>query len=429
MSIADLPIANIEPGPRQWPETEFVNVSGVPIFIEHETATKRKGDQEAKPRILRFGRRELQAITNNCNRRIEETGDCPALAIGHTSDPKDGPSRSSQEAPVGFADNFRVGVMPGTGKYAILCDWHIYRDDYPRVKKYRRRSPELWLAEDYAEMFFDPISLLGVEAPRLDMGMLNYSRRRAPDGREVQTYSAVCASPTNVFVPTTDDRDRREYAAEPEETIFVQEEETDPMVDQELVQEVVSALMQTPQMQFVKQMMDEKAASNPEPTSVAPPAEPAPEAPAAPPVEPEDGETAKYSRVLSELERMSNEHKALREQLTEERGRRVETERYSALEGLRRRKQFDLAAEKEVCRYAKMNDEQFAEHFKRIEANYRDLPVDTVVPSPEFLRQPSKENYSKDEVDKAIDICTRARCRGENPDYLSTLEQVHAGKL
>ena len=75
---------------------------------------------------------------------------------------------------VGFAGPFRLGHIgrtPGSRRAAILADFQIFKDDLKRVRKYPRRSPEVWLEDRYEDIFIDPIALLGAEAPRLDLGM------------------------------------------------------------------------------------------------------------------------------------------------------------------------------------------------------------------------------------------------------------------
>jgi hypothetical protein len=169
--------------PGNFSADEFVTFRDVPIFAEHETTAK-------DGRKLRFTRTELEMIAARCNRRISETGDYAAVTIGHTPDPRVAEIHPGSIPPVvGFAGGFKIGVLGQRGqrqRYAILADLHIYKEDAGRVKKFPRRSPELWLEDKYEEMFLDPIALLGAEAPRLDMGLL-YSAMRG--NRRVEKYA------------------------------------------------------------------------------------------------------------------------------------------------------------------------------------------------------------------------------------------------
>lgn len=178
-------------GEQEFPEGEFVTLKQVPVFAEHQTKAR-------DGRNLKFGKKELEALAKRCNRRIEETGDYAAITLGHTAEPGD--SQAKQPEMVGFAGPFKVGLIGPKGKqrYAVLADFHVHAEDYPKLKKYPRRSPELWLEDRYEEMFLDPIALLGAEAPRLDMGLLYAANRQ---GRLVEKYAAV-ASATSSFIPT-----------------------------------------------------------------------------------------------------------------------------------------------------------------------------------------------------------------------------------
>lgn len=178
-----------------FPEDKFVNIANVPVFAEHSTTTD-------DGRQLRFGYAELKAVCDRCNRRIADTGDYAAISIGHTPSPEAKAKGAAEPDFVGLAGPFRMGTL-GNGdrvRHAILCDFHVYREDYHKLRKYPRRSPELWLEDTFDEMFLDPIALLGAEAPRLDMGLLYSAVHR---GRQKLKYSAVSPGPANASLPST----------------------------------------------------------------------------------------------------------------------------------------------------------------------------------------------------------------------------------
>jgi len=159
LDAPELPRANTprEQGQERFPPERFVTVPDVPVWAEH-TTTLPDG------RTVHFGRRELEQIIARCNRRIQETGDYATVTIGHTS-----PDPSAPQPPVvGFAGPFRLGVMGDPPRYVVLADMHLYREHADVLRRYPRRSPELWIAPDPQEMFLDPIALLGGETPRLD---------------------------------------------------------------------------------------------------------------------------------------------------------------------------------------------------------------------------------------------------------------------
>ncbi len=164
-TTAEFPAANIPGAALRFPADQYVTLPNVPVFREHQT-------KAVDGRTLKFGMQELQAVANRCNRRIAETGDYAAVVIGHTPDPADG--EAPQPELVGYAGPFRLGTI-GEGErkcWAILADFHTQRGDLAKVRKQRRRSPELCLEDGYEEMFLDPIALLGAECPRLDLRLM-----------------------------------------------------------------------------------------------------------------------------------------------------------------------------------------------------------------------------------------------------------------
>lgn len=195
-----MPRANVHGG--QFSDEQFVNLPDVPVFAEHETTVGK--DQNA--RQVKFGLDELKAIANRSNQRIRETGDYAAVTLGHTPTPEQKASGAQPPEVVGYAGPFKIGTLGNQGerqRYAILCDFHILKEDFPRVrKKFARRSPELWFEDRADEMFLDPIALLGAEAPRLDMGLMLYQAERG--GRQIERYAAAFGGAMNTFIPTTD---------------------------------------------------------------------------------------------------------------------------------------------------------------------------------------------------------------------------------
>ena len=213
------------PAGTEFPDSEFVTIPNVPIFAEHET------ESAAEPgRTLKFGSAELAAVCARCNRRIIETGDYAAIVIGHTPSQEEKDEGAKDPELIGMAGPFRMAKI-GTGekqRSCIFADFHVFREDLGKMRKHPRRSPELWLEEDYSEMFLDPIALLGAEAPRLDMGLL-YSKAGNPDrvaarmkflgwavtqGHKVERYAAACAA-----MPSAGNTHVLSYEAQPSDKI------------------------------------------------------------------------------------------------------------------------------------------------------------------------------------------------------------------
>lgn len=275
-----VPRANVRSPADAFDPQIWVTVPNVPVFAEHET-TARDG------RRLRFTKVELEAIARRCNQRIQETGDYAAITLGHTPEEEGAP----QPEMIGLGGPFRLGLLGEPGqrqRYAILCDYHIYRDKVDLLRQYPRRSPELFLEDRYDQMYLDPIALLGAQAPRLDMGLLYCAVR---GGRLVEKYAAACPSAASVFLPS--DSDKTHYAAHDADagaTPSIPNKEPPPMaLSPEDVRQIVDALEQLDWVQYVKQQMAGAAepAVPEKPPAAAGLAEPAgPPAPPPPPAPP-----------------------------------------------------------------------------------------------------------------------------------------------
>lgn len=471
--LVNLPVANVRPAYDPFNDRDFTTIPNVPIFAEHKTIA-RDGRQ------LLFGREELQAIVDRCNRRIAETGDYAAVVIGHTPDPEAEAAGATQPDVVGFAGPFRIGVLGQPGarqRFAILCDFHIFADEMERVKRHPRRSPELWLEDSYDEMFLDPIALLGSEAPRLDMGLLLYAGLR--HGRLCEKYAAVAPAAGNAFVPSHD-TGRQKYSPvqdSPNQGVL-------SMLTPDDVRQIVDALEQLDWVQYVKSQMQAAQGDNgtgtggdapppssadntppvpaPEPQAATPPVHPAdvPPADMPPEVRKEDDMPEKSAKQLyaaegsvdgdetiaagsvedetktpDKYQRLTAEMAQLRAALNEERSRRVDTERYARLQQLRHRFTFDLDGEFKRCRYSKMDATAFGEHVESIEKNYRPIPVDQLLPVDGRIpvsdgpgSAARRERYSRELSDKARRICEQRAVRGESVDYEEILESLHEGR-
>ncbi len=467
-----LPRANTpqERGQKRFPPEEFVRIPDVPIWAEH-TTTLPDG------RTIHFDREKLEQIIDRCNRRIEETGDYATVTIGHSSPRIGGP----QPPVVGFAGPFRLGVMGDPPRYVVLADFHLYREHADVLKRFPRRSPELWLADDPSEMFLDPIALLGAETPRLDMGILY--QQQGERGMKLR-YTATAPSAGTVFVPS--ETGKKQYVApaaaaalaegaaalapavgqaissgfkqgeqagqaiqDAAKDVFSKDdsrpqakEGTMNLTDED-IQAIVAQIRELPELKWVRAQMPEQ--KEPEGDDSPPPPEPPqdvqpePEPPAPPPQEPEaaKGEEDKelYSRLQEQVE-------SLQRRLELERANRINAERYARLKELAQKYRFDLEREMKRCAYGRMSDEQFQEHCQEVIPNYRPNPAaQEWLPVPEAVPQQSTERYERREdglwmrtrygreiEQRALDICLRAANRGEKLDYDEVCQKLASGQ-
>jgi len=111
----------------------------------------------------------LKKIADNQNKRISDTGDATPLVIGHT---RDEAHEHEQPEVVGYATNWKVKKFFKTGKSALACTFHVFKKSVDKVRKFPRRSVELWLDS----LTIDPISLLGATTPERDLGLLKLSK-------------------------------------------------------------------------------------------------------------------------------------------------------------------------------------------------------------------------------------------------------------
>ena len=112
----------------------------------------------------------LQKFADNGNRRIKLTGDETPLVVGHTKDEGD---EKTQPEIIGYAREFSVRPFFKTGRKALYCKWRVYEDKIPLLRKFPRRSVEIWLKR----MEIDPISLLGATTPDRDLGLVRLAEK------------------------------------------------------------------------------------------------------------------------------------------------------------------------------------------------------------------------------------------------------------
>lgn len=111
----------------------------------------------------------LQKLVDHMNDREAQTGDLAPLVIGHTVD---GVPETEGPPVVGFARSWFIAPLGNTGRLAAFFTPWIYKNEVERVKRYPRRSCEVWASRYEA----DPISLLGATSPARDLGLMKLSR-------------------------------------------------------------------------------------------------------------------------------------------------------------------------------------------------------------------------------------------------------------
>jgi hypothetical protein len=141
----------------------FIIRHNVPILDEHVLR-----DEEGNE-ITTLDAKKLKHISNLANKRIKDTGDHCPIVIGHTKDDID---EEDQPEILGWASNFKVQRFLKTDRKAITVTMKFFKKYLNKIKKYPRRSIELWL-NDWK---IDPICLLGATTPERDLGLLKLSK-------------------------------------------------------------------------------------------------------------------------------------------------------------------------------------------------------------------------------------------------------------
>lgn len=454
---------------QKFGDERFVHARDVPAFTEHSYVDRKGRDQT-------YDLDALLAVCDRCNYRIADTGNFAALSEGHTPTVEQVTAGVKPPPILGFSGPFRIGMIGNKNpRWTIFEDEHYLRDDMDKVRRLPTRSPEVWLKENMADRFMDPIAMLGAETPRLDMGI---RFARAESGEECEKYAACMAGANTSFVPElTGGKEKARYE-EPETPGAEPNQETAVMAMQpEDIKQIVDAVMATDVMQFCKAMMISKANEQPE----APPAAPAapvaqmgePEVPGAPPAAPGDDPAAppapdaetppadapggdapipadapggdppaaegddpekkkdKYAMALQTIEekaryaRIEQEATALRKEVDQIKAEKRETERYSKLNDLRR--DYSLDIEKEKARVKGMTDAQFVDHLTCIVENYSRIPIGASLFVPDTIEsrdsQIEQERYALDVKERAMSLVNEERSKG-NHGY--TYEQARS---
>ena len=147
----------------ELPPAEYVTKDSVFVLDPHQLR-----DKQGRV-IVDVTEDMLKKIAQNQNARIAKTGDATPLVIGHTKD--DGHEHEQPEL-VGYATNWRLEKFFKSGKRALACTFHVFSKSVDKVRRFPRRSVELWLDS----LTIDPISLLGATTPERDLGLLKLSK-------------------------------------------------------------------------------------------------------------------------------------------------------------------------------------------------------------------------------------------------------------
>lgn len=357
----------------KFPPDRFVKKENVCVFTEHEAGGVRND-------LI-----EMIRIIRGCNHRIADFDGFAPIADGHTPDPNN--PFGVQPDILGYTGPYRLGMIGRKQlRWAIFADeWHM-RETAGRLSALPRRSPELWrFKSDPNRVHFDPIAALGAVTPRIPLPFK--CSRQVDDDVTVEKYSfdasGYCAPGGNTHVKT------------------FSKETYSMALSNEDISQLLAALMQTPQFQFLDQQMkasqtagDGAAANagagdanaNPDDLAALSELAGAGGGNGQPPPEVPDKNAAgiKYSArngeaVIEKYQALQNSHNRLMQdfgqaqsQISALHKRAADSDRTTALMGLRQKYGEFIDLEDELSRTlysrgASLNDEAFASHVATVE--------------------------------------------------------------
>jgi hypothetical protein len=150
-----MPVVNLNPD-------DFVIVPNVYVLDEFEMT-----DDDGKV-VARIDEVFIRKLVARMVERENVTGDLCPFVIGHTKDNPQGDDEINGPKLVGYFRNWKQIPFFDTGKTAAAPDVWIFRDDVELVKRFPRRSSEVWVGK----YEIDPVSALGATTPARDLGLL-----------------------------------------------------------------------------------------------------------------------------------------------------------------------------------------------------------------------------------------------------------------
>lgn len=236
----------------------YVHKYNVPVWQEHEAVIQ---GPDGQPMVRKNDVNRLKSIIQENNLRIADTDAYTALVDKHTIPPGAPDKHVEKPKTVGFVGPYRLGMVGRIQpRFAVFADEHHYEAAAQTLKDRPRRSVEVLTLSANGRSYFDPIAALS-EAPRLPLPVQAYSANDAKLGEiTVERYEGVeAASPTpayaggtNTYIPGAK---RREQFAAPVQPTATPERK--PMLESNDIKQIIDAMLQTPQMQFVAQLMQQ----------------------------------------------------------------------------------------------------------------------------------------------------------------------------
>lgn len=226
-------------------------------FREH-TASKPSKQPGGKPIVRKYDFNELARIVDAANEKCDS--DSYSAIASHHNGPLRGPD--NEPTITGYMGEHRLGMI-GRNKpiWGIFVDEYHDKQHAQMFNERRRRSVEVLHGPNGMAPFFDPVALLGSEPPRLPLPVAQYQADRSDFDSysyvsdvdpELDQYSEfTSAGGSNTFIPGG--QTRQNY----------QSDQQIMQIGPDDIAAIANALMATPQMQFVTQLMEQSQGQQP----------------------------------------------------------------------------------------------------------------------------------------------------------------------
>jgi len=245
-----------------FPPDQFEHKRDMCLWFEHETEVQGPdGPQVRKNDINR-----IKAIVRENNARIADTDAYSAIVDKHTK-----PNGERDPLPprtIGFAGPYRIGMVGRVApKFALFADEHRRKDEAATFRDRPRRSVEVLTLRANGRSYIDPIAALS-EAPRLPLpvqyepGDHGIVERYQADAVYADTdrYEGEAAMPggSNTYLPGGGfGAKKQRFGAESSYQSDDNPESGSMALAPEDLNQIITALLSTPQMKFIEQMMQQ----------------------------------------------------------------------------------------------------------------------------------------------------------------------------
>jgi len=242
-----------------FPPEQFEHKRDMCLWFEHETEVAGPNGPEVKKNDVN----RIKAIVRENNARIADTDAYSAIVDKHTK-----PNGERDPLPprtIGFAGPYRIGMVGRIApKFALFADEHRRRDEAATFRDRPRRSVEVLTLRANGRSYIDPIAALS-EAPRLPLpvqyepGESGIVERYQADAvyADVDRYEGEGAMPggSNTYLPGSGFAGKKQRFDASSDYQTDDDPENGSMLGPEDLNQIITALLSTPQMKFIEQMM------------------------------------------------------------------------------------------------------------------------------------------------------------------------------